>query len=1230
MTIFSSTFDLSRRGLLAFVPAMTLSLLTGTAAAAVDVSQSPLIVSEPLPPNIVLLHDDSGSMAFDFMPDDADGLSFSGLRSSSENLVYYDPAVTYSPPPIADASGSYPVRGVFPRAPLDGFDGNSDYTDVTYWRSPESHGDFSSGFNYGIGGFGNCPSATTRSNWETRLCYGDDGPVAALEEWFVYYRSSLNTHYYRDDGPSAFLFTRSNGSTVAVSEYCTDFAIDSRSDTCVSPNDLSGLAAPSGVPAGENVVNWFSYYRTRELAAKSGIMLSFSDLDSSFRFGFGSINDSNTGDLGTGQFSYSNYMTIKEVEPFGDGSGGTQKARFWNWLEGVGANGATPLRQALDTAGRYFETSQPWQDDGEEYSCRQSYTIMVSDGYWSGYAPSSRIGNSDQQETDNYSPIDPFRGGLADPDRGGGSQTPTLADVANYYWKTDLRDNANDPGQDNRVPATPNDPATWQHMTTFTVGLGLSVTELGATEDELFDWARNGDQDAIGDWGGWPQPGRGGGTGEPENVSDMLHAAINGHGDFFSARNPQEFAAGLRAALAVIDSQRSAGGSQTVSDLQSGETLVDGSRAYSATYFTSQWTGELTARGYNPDTEQFDQVLWNGAGGIPAHGGRNIWTTVAGQGNTPTAPAKFMTGELDSNQVDALVNNVGGGITVDETTIVNYLRGDRSEEGNDLRQRITLLGDIVTSTPVAIGAPDPGVFGDSQFDGIGEYETFVTDQADRDTLVYIAANDGMLHAFDAETGEEVFAYIPGAVLTQTGDAALSRLANPEYGIVDPVDGDQPVPHQYFHDGEMTTQNVYLDGSWKTILVGTTGRGQSRTVYALDITDPSVLSDADSAGDAILWERSAGDGESNDEYIGMALGRPTISLVQGNGNNTEWVVHVGNGPKSDLDRAALLQFDLEDGDLTVYDAGNAGDNGLAAPYVIQTDASDGLSDYAFAGDLQGNLWQFPLSASGETAERIFVAEDDDGNPQPITARMLAAKNPNDGSIWAFFGTGKFLYAGNPDDPSDRGDLGDTSVQTWYGLRVMGPDGGPAVVDDTTGRNDLQERTIDAEETLGGNVGRATSTGSAADLAEDDDAGWYMDLVSPVEGEEGERIVYTTQLIAGRLVVSTLIPKADDPCDTLPAGALMIVEPFSGANPNTRLLDVNDDGVIGDADLSSGGVYFNGIRLDVGLAGALTAAKDSDGNLKLLGGDLAGDDVNRKMSGGASGTMQRLNWRELYID
>ncbi|MCL7751032.1 hypothetical protein LV475_05415 [Guyparkeria hydrothermalis] len=1189
MTIFSSAFDLSRRGLLTFVSAMTLSLLTGTAAAAVDVSQSPLIVSEPLPPNIVLLHDDSGSMARNYMPD---GLSSAESISQdpAENGVYYDPNARYPAPPTATGNTYLDVES-FPWAPTDVFGSTS----VANIESYTSRFDYWTEVNYS----GGCPSNTQSSSRHDGYCYRDTR-LSSIEDEFAF-RDPGNDLYYYYGGGSRQVFTyRLDGESYYVTGSCERMPADEASRCSDSDADK------------QNVANWFTYYRTRELAAKSGIMSAFGTLDPSFRFGFGAINDSNSGDLGSGQFDY--FMKVKEVEPFGDGASGTQRERFWNWLEGVGANGGTPLRRALDTAGRYYQTSQPWLEGGEEYSCRQSYTILVSDGYWSGSAPSTRVNRSDNTSTDNYDAVDPFVGGNAD------DGSATLADVANYYWKTDLRDDTNDPGQDNRVPATPNDPATWQHMTTFTVGLGLSVTGLGATESELFDWARNGDQDAIDNWNGWPTPGDGNGQGEPENVSDMLHAAINGHGDFFSARNPQEFAAGLRAALAAIDSQRSAGGSQTVSSLQSGETLVDGSRAYSATYFTSQWTGELTARGYNPDTEQFDQVLWNGAGGIPAHGSRNIWTTVAGQGNTPTAPAKFMTGELDNDQVNALVNNVGGGITVDETTIVNYLRGDRSEEGNDLRQRITLLGDIVTSTPVAIGAPDPGVFGDSQFEGIDEYETFVTDQADRDTLVYIAANDGMLHAFDAETGEEVFAYIPGAVLTQTGDSSLSRLANPEYGIVDPVDGDQPVPHQYFHDGEMTTQNVYLDGGWKTILVGTTGRGQSRTVYALDITDPSVLSDADSAGDAILWERSAGDGESNDEYIGMALGRPTIALVQGNGNNTEWVVHVGNGPNSDSDRAALLQFDLEDGDLTVYDAGNATDNGLAAPYVIQTDASDGLSDYAFAGDLQGNLWQFPLSASGGTAERIFVAEDDDGNAQPITARMLAARNPNDGSIWAFFGTGRFL---------SRDDITDTSVQTWYGLRVMGPDGGPATVDDTTGRGDLQERTIDAEETVGGNVGRATSTGSAADLAEDDDAGWYMDLVSPVEGEEGERIVYTTQLIAGRLVVNTLIPKADDPCDTLPAGALMIVEPFSGANPNTRLLDVNGDGVIGDDELSSGGVYFNGIRFDVGLAGALTAAKDSDGNLKLLGGDLAGDDVNLEMSGGAAGAMQRLNWRELYI-
>lgn len=1161
--------------------------------AAVEVDQSPLIVSDPLPPNIVLLHDDSGSMSYNYLPDNAPR-SGDGFRDSSQNRQYYNPGTLYTLPPKADGT-SYPTP-TFP----NGYENPFDDDDATNILSDSDYSDSGVYVDNSYTRERSCERAGGDWDWY----YSRGWRVGCLFEGtssFVYF-DGADEHHVIEDGESCDGLTNCHRASDSLT-------IDGETTTY-----------------GQNVANYYSYYRSRFLSAKSGILSAFSGLDPAFRFGYGSINDSNTSNLGSGQFS-TDYMTIKEVEEFGDGGTSTQKKRFWDWLEGVGANGATPLRRALEAAGRYYQTEQPWLDTDDqgqevEYACRPAYTILVSDGYWSGNAPSGSLNDSDNTPTDNYSAVDPFKGGSADGD------SATLADVANYYWKTDLR-----PLTTNQVPPTPTNPATWQHMSTFTVGLGLSVDGLGATQSELFEWARTGEKPDDLAWGGWPTPGRNGGQGKSENVSDMLHAAINGHGDFFSARDPKQFADGIKQALAAIDETPGAGSTPSFSG---GETLTSSTRQYTASYTTGSWIGDLYSVGYDEDDDTFSVDPWRASNQLPVASDRNIWTTTA-------AGAAV---EFKPDNLSDYLETLGDNLYVDNEKgsewgvhIVNYLRGDRSYEDQDssplddlFRKRDSLLGDIVTSTPVVVGAPKADLYehvlNETYFDGLSgkkdTYDSFVAAKAARTPIVYVAANDGMLHAFNSSTGAEVFAFIPGAVVGGTGDASLARLANPEYGVYSPVDGTQPVPHQYFNDGKLTTQNVFIDGEWKTILVGTTGRGTSRTVYALDITNPADLADPKKAADAILWERSAGDGKSNDEWIGMALGRPTISLIKSSTEDEgQWVAHLGNGPNSEENKAALLQFDLATGELKVYSAGTMADNGLAAPYVIQASDADGVSEYAFAGDLQGNVWRFELSPTGGSVSTpIYIAKDDEGNRQPITADMYATQNSNTGAIWVFFGTGQFLT----DDDIRQST---PQVQTWYGLRALKRGSGLDEVKNSHSRTNLQEREILAENSVGSSIYRATSLGDFSDLTEDDNVGWYMDLVSPENGVEGERAVYQTQLIGGRLIVNTLIPKSSSPCDTFPGGATLIVDPFSGANPGEGVLDTNDDDEIDDRDSTTigGDLYpYNGQRYDVGMAGSVSALLGEGGTVRLFGLGLDSSEMGLDTTMGATGT-QRLNWHEI---
>lgn len=1152
----------------AVVLAALLAIVIGPAVAEVPVDQSPLIVDEPLPPNIILMYDDSGSMYWSFLPDDIFGHKDTyRAKSSAFNGLYYDPEVEYLPPQRWHG-GRYP-DSPFDNAPKNGFDPDSTRVDL---------------------------SQEFRPTWYY--------PKGSLSD--IYFSPSYTTYYINNEyagGPERayyYIFTGTQESQKNYDSYYKKIVVDSGEE--------------------QNFANWYSYYRTRELAAKSGIMNAFAQINPDFRVGFGSINNGASSYIANNasQSFVKEGKRLAGVERFGsDDQVGVQRKKLWDWLEMVNTTGGTPLRISLKAVGEYYDDeNQPWEsgyDDGntysgEIYSCRQSYAILLTDGYWNGNDPGvgnadgsdgSELVSADGKDTFKYEPKDPFEDDYLD----------TLADVAMEYWKRDLR-----PGDDenkNDVPTTGRDPGFWQHMTTFTIGLGVEpsgIEPADATIPAIFDWARTGTEptsfDANDfDWG-------------DDEIADLAHAAVNGHGGFYSAADPQEFARGLSEALAAIDNATGAGNSVSLSGNAS-EVVKDGSLLFVGNYVTGEWSGRLEAFSYSSDTGEFDTEEWSAAAQMPAAADRNIWTTDGG------AVVEFKAGELSDDPKTALSENIATPFAVPGADIVAYLRGDRSYEDakstpldSTLRQRASLLGDIVSSTPVPVDVPEPKAsafkFVTQDFEGLDEYADFVTTHEDREPMVYIAANDGMLHAFRQSTGEETFAFLPGSLLTAGGDASLARYANPQYGVYDQVSGKQEIPHQYYNDGEMTTENVFIGDSWKTVLVGTTGRGPTRTVYALDVTDPSVLADPAKAADAVLWEHSAADG-GDYEWIGQVLGRPTIWQVPDNGNKTKWVALIGNGPNSGDDEAALLQFDLADGRLEVIGTNNDKNNGLAAPTVVMTDPGTGIADYAFAGDLRGNVWQFDLDKG--KSEKVFEAVGPDGDEQPITARMNATAHPNDGSIWLFFGTGRFLA----EEDIDR-----REVQSLYGLRVQARTSGKPEVDkNSTRRGDLVERSIEAQRQNGDLIERATEQGGENDL-NPDKAGWYMDLIYD-NNAEGERILNIAQLVAWNLYVTTMIPIAGDPCNALPPGATMILDPFSGANPELEFLSLDGYGNLG----SIGDIPVNAYISKVGAAGALTFAMNEAGELVAPGQDLSGE----PMSGGGfpvrSGGATRLNWQELYV-
>ena len=698
-------------------------------------------------------------------------------------------------------------------------------------------------------------------------------------------------------------------------------------------------------------------------------------------------------------------------------------------------------------------------------------------------------------------------------------QSNLLADVAMYYW---VRDLSNLP---NRVPTTPRNPAFWQHMVTFTVGLGLASS--GSVE--LVDPEAAFNAIATGDTINWPTV-----TGNTQStLNDLVHAAVNGRGGTYSANNPDQFASALRSILsAIVDENAS------VSALaQSSTRAASSTMLFAGSFDSEDWTGKLEAIPYNPVTGFLSaRVAWEASDRLasvsPASRRIFTWNPVTEAGTD------FFWGSLTDDQ-KAHLN--------DDERLLAYLRGDRTYEGGDFRMRSSLLGDIVNSSPLFVGTQRyiygtaPGMTG-------GERSAYTSRQnsaayKERRKMVYVGANDGMLHAFDAETGDERFAFVPNAVFEH-----LPLLADPEYKN----------RHRYYVDGSPSVGDAYVSGAWRTVLVGSTGAG-GRSYFALNVENP----DAITASNKVMWEFTHPE-------LGLTVGQASVVKTE----SGHWVAIFGNGYNSHSHRAQLFVVDLATGDLLkAIDTGVgslASPNGLAAPVTVDYDRN-GLVDLVYAGDFQGNVWKFDFT--GTSVAHWRVAYEDSGEPRPLfravgpsSARQAVTAKPQvnfhpDKGLMVYVGTGKFLL---------NGDQGDTSVQSFYGIhdqcgRKVESAGcysigsRPAAVY----RDELRQQRIyyEAGEAFSNSASLITYDEGVRlvtrNALESGDKGFYLDLISPVNGNEGERIIGQPSVaFNGRVDFATVIPN-EDPCSSGTKSWYMSIDPLSGGRLTFTVFDLNRD-------------------------------------------------------------------------
>ena len=464
-------------------------------------------------------------------------------------------------------------------------------------------------------------------------------------------------------------------------------------------------------------------------------------------------------------------------------------------------------------------------------------------------------------------------------------------------------------------------------------------------------------------------------------------------------------------------------------------------------------------------------------------------------------------------------------LEVESADVVNFVRGDRSNDGGSFRLREGLLGSIIHSAPVYLGRPIAGYVFD-------DYLDYAEDNAFRDARVFVGANDGMLHAFDAETGNEVFGYVPSMVIPN-----LVKLTN------------EPYAHYYFVDGFLTIEDVHYNNNWHSVLVGGLGAG-GRGYYALDVTDPDASSDSEAAA-KILWEFHPGsDGGDN---IGFSYSRPSIVRLEGG----QWAAIFGNGYLSASGRASLFVVNIETGELIrelVVDGG-AG-NGLSSPTAADLVGEAGFVDTVYAGDLNGNLWKFDLVSDDPTKWKVALS----GWPlfsalssQSITTAPEVGRHSSGEGAMVYVGTGSLF---GPDDGADK------SIQAVYGLWDK-----PA--ESTIGMNSLVEQTLRSAIHPSG---EATRTVTDESINWDSNMGWVTDLV--VAGanslDNGERVIQDLLLRDGRISFVSVNP-------TVGTGDnwLIQLDANSGGAPGKTIIDVNADRVL-DINDNVDGDAANGIQ------------------------------------------------------
>ena len=1092
------------------------------------IKERPLFLGFSVQPNIYFVVDDSGSMAWSVTKTTGANTHYSEGQYNVDYTVcwdhWYDRSRTKSQVP--DCSGGRYSKFT-DRDSVYLFDGSGQYIDTTPDRIS---------LDYGVYDYAELAA-------DYPLLVDKDGYTTdELLEWCTGYNA---TAY--DPTITYTPWVGSPQSTVSISNSFGYIPwIDKDGDDEFDPGECLAEYNPSSSDPGrkitygemnsaekQNFRNWYEYYRTRQNVAKKAVSEVVSDSEA--RMGLATIN--------RGQ-----YYSVKDM------TNASNKASLLNQVFSVAASGGTPLRSALQNAGEYYKgSSSPILSEDGGGSCQQNYTIMMTDGYWNSDSNWSGPGNFDGNSSNAL---------VRPSDRD--SYSNTLADVALKYYATDLKSSLA-----NEVPVIEGkDENNAQHMVTFTVAFGVNGeivpnSSVSGQETDAEGMPLYPDRSFS-----WPKPE----SNRNSTIDDVRHAAWNGRGLYLNAKNPESLIASLEASIDEIESRT---GTASALAFNSTSFRTD-SKFYYAQFTSGSWGGELIAQELTSELEAGD-VQWKASEELDKQSqeSRNILTYDPNSGSAvpfrkSSLPADHLS-DLDTiyySTYKTAYDNLGYSRDKFLNDAVDYLRGDRSKEGASIesfRNRSTALGDIINSTPVYVSTA-PSAWPDYIEPG---YVAYQIAQFSRTPMIYVGANDGMLHAFNAQTGQEQFAYIPNGVVSSESDRGLHYLIDRNYN------------HRYYVDGTVEVADAYIDGAWKTMLIGGLGAG-GKSLFAIDVTDPTNITESSSS--KVLWEVKLDD-------LGLTYPQAKVTKM----NDGSWVVLVANGYHNTKDgRAKIFMLDIKTGVLLkTFDTGIGGlsggecldaCNGMSTVALKDLDGN-GTTDFIYSGDLKGNVWAIntistnrsqwvfdsqvsyidgvPVSFGGGSIKPVFITE----GRRPITTTLVVADNPtvSDVKTWPnqllFFGTGQFLAEGDHDTSDDEYVYTVMHANSKYELSVSGdPElfAARRITDEGTVKVDGYDSVLRSIEPIDPSEATFDYGYGTTESGVQKKMGWYVPLPSA-----GERIIHDPLLVSDYVIFNTLVPESD-PCKFGASGFTMAVSLLYGSKPEPAILDFNRDGEINEDD------------------------------------------------------------------